>query len=83
MNISERIVFALYKDKPLINSNVFKRETSKYKNIDVKKLYIEITNYQIKKYGCSLQRSELKTNDDARIIHRNARQREYYWRNKW
>lgn len=51
------VLFEFYKDKCIGNSEIFRKEvTSKYKLTDdeVTELYRNIVNYQIKKYGATL-----------------------------
>lgn len=60
--MKEEIIFGLYKDKPLVNSVAFRKKMSAYKDVDASKLFIKITNYQIQKYG--------RTIDDDKYINR-------------
>lgn len=50
--MKDKIIFALYKDKPIKNRHKFMIEIEKYKNeINARELYTKIVNYQIDKYG--------------------------------
>lgn len=49
------ILFALYKDKPTDGSRKFQRNLKKYKEeVNLNNLYVKIVNYQIDKYGTTL-----------------------------
>jgi len=54
--VLEEQLFNELKDKALVNSEVFKK---KYKDIDIdhSRLYRRIVNYQVKKYGSTLDSS--------------------------
>lgn len=67
MNESEfklQFYFNLYKDKSMINSSMFRAKFKKlhgdFKHLD--KLVVEIENYQIKKYGCTLGNGSMYKN---------------------
>lgn len=74
--MKEEILFSLYKDKPLCNTLVFRKKMSEYKDIDANKLYIRITNYQVEKYGCTLDDDKYvsqMTIDECKKIGRKLR----------
>lgn len=49
------ILFALYKDKATNGSEDFQKQLKKYKNeVNLRNLYTRIVNYQIDKYGKTL-----------------------------
>ena len=51
----EEIIFQRNKDKRFRNAEEFKGTILKnFKNVDVSKIYVKIVNYQIKKYGQTL-----------------------------
>lgn len=57
----ERFIFRKYKNKVLPKRKVFIDEvSSKFRGVDGAKLYKEIIDYQIKKYGYQLQKEDLK-----------------------
>lgn len=60
--MKEEILFGLYKDTPLVNTVVFRKKMQMYPDIDANKLYVKITNYQVEKYGCTL--------DDDKYVNR-------------
>ena len=52
----EKLIFELFKDKPLSSSRKFKCEVYKrYKINTTRDLYTRLVNYQIKKYGRMLE----------------------------
>ena len=82
----ERLIFELYKDKPLNSSRVFRGKIQKKFNlIDTSDLYAKIINYQLKKYGYVLENglslNSLKKEDFEKKIKRNAC-RKYYSKTK-
>lgn len=57
-DLVEKLIFEAYKDKYIKSSEAFKQLIKKEYGYEVKtELYIKICNYQIKKYGCSLNNS--------------------------
>lgn len=57
----ERFVFQKYKDRVLPKRKSFIDEiSSKFRGVDGAKLYKEIIDYQIKKYGYQLQKETTK-----------------------
>lgn len=54
MNFTENFIFETYKDTGLKNHREFKKMLKNYRDVDSYKVYREIANYQIKKYGKSL-----------------------------
>lgn len=56
--------FNLYKDKSIINSNMFRTKFKKlhgnFEHLD--KLVVKMENYQIKKYGCILENGSIDKN---------------------
>ena len=62
--------FNLYKDKSMINSSMFRAKFKKlhgdFKYLD--KLVVEIENYQIKKYGCTLGNGSMDKNSTPERI---------------
>lgn len=53
--MKDDIVFALFKDKPTNGKDLFKKSVKKYiHEINVNEVYRRIINYQIKKYGYTL-----------------------------
>lgn len=59
----EDILFALYKDKSHSSKEDFLKDLKQYKNeVDLRNLYIRIVNYQIDKYGCTLDSKRDTTN---------------------
>ena len=86
MDIKE-IIFKAYKDKAII-TKTFKNEIAKnYKlsDDDVRNLYIRINNYQVKKYGCRLEREDTvnRTTEELamarRIDNERKRKRRIYF----
>lgn len=60
MSFKEEYLFIKYKDKGFNSFKSFKREINKkYNGIDIEKLYLKITRYQIKKYGGHLLSGDL------------------------
>ena len=55
--IKETIIFENEKDNPFRNAETFRKKAKElYKvEVDYSKLYREIVNYQLKKYGCMLE----------------------------
>ncbi len=80
--MKEDIIFSLYKDKPVKNAKKFQKEIiKKYKDINVKELYLRITNYQLDKYDHVLWDSENEYNmtyDEYVRRAENARARRRY-----
>lgn len=59
----EDILFALYKDKSINGSESFYKEMKQYKNeVNLRNLYTRIVNYQIDKYGTTLDGRNETTN---------------------
>lgn len=56
MGFKEQTIFELEKNNPVRSSKKFKEHIRKQygKEIDSRSLYIEIVNYQIKKFGATL-----------------------------
>lgn len=54
MTFEENFVFETYKDTGFISSGDFKRKVKDFSRIDTTKVYREVINYQIKKYGRTL-----------------------------
>lgn len=53
--MKEKILFEIYKDSSEINSKEFRdRLRNKHKDINFSDVYTKINNYQIKKYGQTL-----------------------------
>lgn len=78
MDIKE-IIFKAYKDKAII-TKTFKNEIAKnYKlsDDDVRNLYIRINNYQVKKYGCRLEKEDIvnRTTEELAMAGHLARDR--------
>lgn len=57
-NFEEEYLFTKYKDKNVYSAIKFRGEIKDYKNVDASALYKRIINYQIKKYGTSLNGSK-------------------------
>ena len=67
MNFNERMIFELEKELPVLNSRTFKKRIIRNYNIEPSSdLYREITNYQINKYGCVLNKSNFENMFDYR-----------------
>lgn len=78
MDIKE-IIFKAYKDKPII-SKKFRaaiRKDYKLTDDDIRDIFIKINNYQIKKYGCKLDKedSTIYSKQEILRINLNARTR--------
>lgn len=54
MTFEENFLFETYKDTATRSCKNFKEMIKDFKNVDAYKIYREIINYQIKKYGQSL-----------------------------
>lgn len=81
-----KLIFELYKDKPLISSRIFRGKIQKKFNLsDTRDLYTKIINYQLNKYGYVLENglslNSLKKEDFVKKIKRNAC-RKYYSKTK-
>ena len=60
MEFKEELAFTEFKDKEYTNSDTLKGDlTKKYKGIDVKKVFTSILNYQIDKYGTTLNTEKI------------------------
>ena len=60
MSFKENYLFLKYRDKSMTNAETFRGLISrKHKGVDANKLYTNIVNYQIKKYGRTLNRKNL------------------------
>lgn len=81
MTEKEKIIFALYKDKPAISAKNFK-DKLRNKDVDAYKIYTNIINYQIKKYGSPLSKRVERLNwETKKKLCQRANQRKYYRRN--
>lgn len=65
----ELLVFNIYKDVPMTRKNVQKIR-AKYKDIDVTAVRAKIVNYQIEKYGISLQTGRGFNYESKEDLHR-------------
>jgi len=55
MSFKEKILYMKYKDMGLGNAALFRGLINKkHKGVDVNKIYLNIVNYQVKKYGETL-----------------------------
>lgn len=82
--VLEEKLFLELKDKSVVNSDKFRKE---YKglNINHSRLYVRIINYQVKKYGCSLDNDKFIQKipeEEMKVFIQRKRQRDYYRRNK-
>ena len=80
--VLEQQIFDELKDTPLTNCKYLR---AKYNGVDVEitRLYRRIVNYQIDRYGCTLNvRVPKKSKEDLLREHQNARNRRYQRRNK-
>lgn len=74
------VLFEIYKDKCIGNSEMFRKEiTSKYKltRNEINELYRDIVNYQIKTYGETLDGKYIRTIVNKEKTSAFARQRKY------
>lgn len=55
MNKQEKYLYYKYRDYYIVNKNCLISLVVQYKNINISELYTNIINYQIDKYGTSLQ----------------------------
>lgn len=83
--MKEKLIVAYYSDKPIKNSLVFKRDVKdRFKIEDEKelsRLYTQVVNYQIKKYGSILYRGFRKrTKSEESYIRILAKRRRLYKR---
>ena len=76
MEFKEEYLFHKYKDSHIGNVEHFRSMLAEYKGIDCKKIYTEIINYQVKKYGSSLQGESYERVDTEKAAHR-AHNRHY------
>lgn len=80
MNDKEKMIFGLYKDKPVISAKNFKSKI-KTEGVNAYKIYTNIINYQIEKYGNSLRETvERLSWETKKKLCRRATQRKYYRR---
>lgn len=78
MKNKEGYVFEIYKNRQLNNSIEFVREVEKFKIENPNELYRKIVNYQIKKFGSSLNSKEKKYFKEEQIQRsKNAYSRKY------
>ena len=76
MNFVEQYIFETLKDKSFMNKNVFLKVIGEI-NIDTTKVYTNIVNYQIKKYGRSLNNCNLIDYPNFEKINQLVRSRKY------
>ena len=78
MDIKE-IIFKAYKDKPVMSKKFREAMRRDYKltDDDIRNLYIKINNYQVKKYGCRLEKEDVTIHSKQEMlrINLNARTR--------
>ena len=75
------VLFEIYKDKCLVNAETFKKEMrTKYKLNDKQQseLYTKIVNYQVKKYGQTLDGQFVLPKDINKIENTRKSRRAYY-----
>lgn len=80
MNFVEQYIFEKLKDKSFMNKNVFLKVVGDIK-IDTTKVYRNIVNYQIQKYGRSLNNCNLTDYPNFEKINQLASSRKYQKRN--
>ena len=51
LSLKDKIVFAKYKDTPLISSKELRRKYVNVEDLNLSEIYAEISKYQVKKYG--------------------------------
>lgn len=87
MTDKERIIFELYKEKCVKSSRNFKMKF-KNKDIDAYKIYANIINYQIDKYGQTLSEDDplyigyTEITTKAKKAKNRQKALKYYWKNK-
>lgn len=82
----EDILFALYKDKATNGSKEFKEKLKKYKKeVNLTDLYTRVINYQIDKYGVSLDtvRDTNTLVDDMYFDGKINKHQKYKGRKRW
>lgn len=67
MNFKEKLLFELYKDKPIINAKSFKRKIYSIPGIDCNMLYRKVVNYQIEKYGETIDEEQIYSSRADRL----------------
>ena len=80
MNFVEQYIFEKLKDKSFRNIGVFKNVINNVE-IDISKVYRNIVNYQIKKYGSTLCRSNEIEYPNFEKLNQIVRSRKYQKRN--
>ena len=80
MNFVEQYIFEKLKDKSFMNKNVFLKVVGDIK-IDTTKVYRNIVNYQIQKYGRSLNNCNLIDYPNLETLNQLVRSRKYQKRN--
>ena len=78
MSFIEEYLFEILKNKSFSNMEQFKKVVKEY-NIDETTLYRKIVNYQINKYGQTLN-SKFVEYQDFGVVGENARLRRYHKR---
>lgn len=74
----EELIFNIYKDAPLGTVSKFRNKlVKKFKGINWYELYAKINNYQIKKYGASLNDRVYKDAEFYQKIKDSARHNRY------
>lgn len=51
LSLKDKIVFAKYKDTPLISSKELRKKFVNVEDLNLTDIYAEISKYQVKKYG--------------------------------
>lgn len=73
--MQEKILFELWKDTVITGTDIKRKELQKiFKNVDINKLHRDITNYQVKKYGISLN-SRIAIKDYEKTVRRAKERR--------
>ena len=80
MNFVEQYIFEKLKDKSFMNKNVFLKVVGDIK-IDATKVYRNIVNYQIQKYGRSLNNCNLIDYPNLETLNQLVKSRKYQKRN--
>lgn len=74
----EKLIFELYKDKPINSRKELERLCyKKYGELNYRDLYVNIYNYQLKKYGGHLHNKAYTDSIDWTRANVNSRARRY------
>jgi hypothetical protein len=81
MNFKEQYLFAKYKDTSIGSAEKFRKQIKHIDGVNFYTVYINVVNYQIKKYGHSLDADFIPKVDTDKVS-KQSRERKKYRLNK-